>query len=90
MNDITSNRHGGNEQSQLAFERVRDELPQMRARVLRAIRIEPDGVGWTCRELANCWEIGMNAISGRFTELKRDGLIKKQGTRDGCAVWVAA
>lgn len=44
--------------------------------------------GVTCRELADQWGTGMNCISGRFSELKRDGQIAAKGRRDGCAVYV--
>lgn len=45
--------------------------------------------GATCREVAELMETGMNAISGRFTELKANGRIEKIAVRNGCAVYIA-
>jgi hypothetical protein len=44
--------------------------------------------GATCREVAEFMETGMNAISGRFTELKANERIEKIGVRNGCAVYI--
>jgi predicted transcriptional regulator len=44
--------------------------------------------GLTCKELASTLGVGMNAISGRWTELKSAGLIEQTGRRDGCGVYV--
>ena len=82
--DITRNRHGGNPESIAAFEAIRNSLPQQRSTVLQWIEAAHDGL--TCKELAAAWGVGMNVISGRFSELKRDGLIAKRGTRGGCGV----
>lgn len=85
--DICRNRHKGNEESHKANLRVNKKL--QRERVLSAIR-NAGPVGLTCRELAELWDVGMNTISGRFSELKRDGLIRKDSVRNGCAVVVVA
>lgn len=50
-----------------------------RRRVLEAIRNAKDGI--TADELSAQWNVGVNALSGRFTELKRQGLIVVRGTR---------
>lgn len=86
--DITANRHGGNAQSREAFEKIEAALPKMRNTVYAYVKAYSASGGFTCRELGIVLQVGMNQISGRFTELRKDGLIKKQGTRDGCAVWV--
>lgn len=86
--DITANRHKGNAESVAAFERARLHMSEGRMRVLQAIRNAPAGL--TCKELAEQWEVGMNAVSGRFSELKSAGLIRPSGARrEGGAVMVA-
>jgi hypothetical protein len=82
--DITQNRHSGNTESEAAFEKIHDSLPRQRAEVLEAIKNHPKGI--TCKELATDWNVGMNVISGRFSELKRDKRIIKIGVRDGSAI----
>ena len=84
--DICARRHKGNPESRAANKRVRKA--EQRRKVLFAI-LESGTVGITCRELAEEWNVGMNTISGRFSELKADGDVVKVGTRDGCAVLVA-
>lgn len=82
--DVCRSRHGGNPESEFAFLDLCNTLPRQRAEVLSAIRGVAGGI--TCKELAAEWEVGMNEISGRFTELKRAGLISKIGVRNGSAV----
>ncbi len=76
MSDICSNKHGGNGESIAAFGGGKAE---QRQRVLDAIKASEAGL--TCDELAAQWGVHCNAISGRFTELKREGHIEKQLTR---------
>lgn len=83
--DITANRHGGNEQSDAAFESILESLSETKRRVLAAC-FRPGGV--SCRELAEEWEVGLNVISGRFSQLKRDNLIVKHEVRDGSAAYI--
>ena len=82
--DITRNRHGGNPESEAAFEKIHRSLPRQRAEVLEAIGSHQQGI--TCKEMADSWNVGMNVISGRFSELKRDNLIIKIGVRNGSAI----
>lgn len=94
--DITARRHGRNPESMEAFAGVQDKLPEARAKVLEEIR--GAGVrGMTCKELAAEWGVGMNTVSGRFSELKRDGLIVprygedgRPMKREGSTVYIAA
>jgi len=86
--DPTKNKHGGNAQSNAAFEHGKTRFARMRLYVLCEIT-KSDG-GATCKDIANAMERGMNAISGRITELKRMGKIKQIGRRDGCAVYVVS
>ena len=81
--DACASKHKGNSESRAANLKANHSKAQDRERVLEACR-RPGGV--TCKELAAEWEVGMNNISGRFTELKAKNLIQKIGTRDGSAV----
>lgn len=84
--DICARRHRGNPRSKAAFERLKPDLQGQREKVYRAV-LEAGQDGLTCRELAKRWGVGMNQVSGRFSELKRDGRVKVVGERDGCGVW---
>lgn len=86
--DICSNRHLGNPESIAAHSRVAPSLLTDRARVLDAIRASGSR-GLTAKEYADNENVQLNTISGRFTELKRDGRIVKNGVRDRSGVYVA-
>ena len=86
MNDITENKHGGNANSKAAFETIYKNLSLKQSQVLATIKAR-GSMGRTCREIAERHNCGMNAISGRLTELKAMGKIKVVGRRDGCAVY---
>lgn len=73
------------ETSKEAADKTNAKLLRSRARVLAAVIGSRDGV--TCRELCTRWGVGMNEISGRFTELHTDGHIRREGKRGGCSVW---
>jgi predicted ArsR family transcriptional regulator len=75
--DPCANRHQHNPLSYEAFESSDRET--QRRRVLEAIASARDGT--TVDELAEQWGVGQNAISGRFTSLKSQGLIVVRGTR---------
>ena len=84
--DICARKHRGNAQSVAANETAKPTKARQRERVLQACKMFG---GVTCRELADLWRVGMNQISGRFSELKREGLIEKVGTRKGCGIYMA-
>jgi DNA-binding transcriptional regulator YhcF (GntR family) len=87
VGDITANRHGGNPESEAAYRRIVGSL-RPRARQVLA-EIEGAGEeGLTTRELAAKWRVGMNVVSGRFSELKKQEMIRKTGVRDDCGVYV--
>jgi len=86
MNDITENKHGGNANSKAAFEGIYKNLTLKQAQVLATIKAR-GSMGRTCKDIAERNLVGMNAISGRLTELKAMGKIKVTGRRDGCAVY---
>ena len=60
-----------------AFNIKSDELVSDRQRVLDEIRNNPI----TCKELAIRWGCSSNDISGRFTELSKEGIIVCIGIR---------
>ena len=89
--DVCERKHRGNAESQAA--RKRCNTAEQRERVFAAIR-EAGTEGLTCHELAARWGVSPNKISGRFSELKRNGLVRKNGTRTNdagakCGVIVA-
>lgn len=87
--DICAKKHGEAETSRAAFERTRATLPDARNDVYFAVDMRGD-MGLTAKEYAEQSGKPLNAVSGRFSELKKDGRIIKNGERrDGCAVHVA-
>lgn len=86
--DLCAARHRGATESVAAYQRIALTVDHQRMRVLEEVMASGDS-GITCRELADKWNVGMNQISGRFSELKAAGLISKTGARGGCAVLVA-
>jgi len=90
--DITKNKHGGNAQSNAAFEGIEETLTQRQNQVLGAIEMldRYSGKGATLHDIAHWLRLGANKISGRITQLKAMGKIHQIGRRDGCAVWVLA
>ena len=82
FDDICANRHGGNTCSVDANKRVNKAAD--REAILRLISAEKNGL--TLKEACLVMMKTPNQISGRFSELKRDGLIVTEGRRDGCGV----
>jgi hypothetical protein len=82
--DISARRHGGDENSRAAHDRMlkQGRLAAQQGRVLEAIR-QAGQRGLTCMELAKLWSVGMNQISGRFTELLKSGKIRRTAKRGG-------
>jgi DNA-binding transcriptional regulator YhcF (GntR family) len=85
--DVCANRHKGNAESKAANAKVSESKTRMQRLVLFNVEKAGDH-GLTCKELAGTLNVGMNAISGRWTELKAAGLIEQIGRRDGCGVYV--
>ena len=80
--DICQNRHGGNAESAAAFARVaRSHSAKCEAVYSAICEAGPDGL--TCKELAARWGVGMNEISGRWTDLKAAERIERVLGRDG-------
>lgn len=87
--DITAAKHGGNAESEAAYMRASATMALRRAEVLALIKAIGRN-GMTCKEVARVMGVEMHAVSGRISELKRDGLIRPNGERrDGGAVLVA-
>lgn len=87
--DICTNRHQGNAQSQAAFQQLESALPEWRKRVLEFVR-SCGQHGATSKEIAKHFGKTINELSGRRSELLRDGFLRETGeSRDGCGVVVA-
>jgi hypothetical protein len=91
--DVCAGRHGGSPESQAAFREHRGGFAKRRGEVLAEIRKAGAG-GLTAKELARIWAVGLNTISGRFSELKMDHEIVvvrdpagRAVRRDGCAAY---
>lgn len=81
--DICFNRHGGNEQSNAANKMA--DKDNDRALVLKFITEHKTAHS---KQVARYLGKQLNQISGRFSELKADGLIVETGGRsEGCAVY---
>jgi len=80
--DICRNRHGGDSASEAANQRIEahGSKEKQRARVYQAI-VVAGHYGLTCKELAARWGVGMNTISGRFSELLQKGMVAKTDRR---------
>jgi predicted XRE-type DNA-binding protein len=89
--DVCASRHKGNEESREAFETVKDRLTRNQNAVLSFIKSCGEH-GATTDEISEHFGVGQNNVSGRRTELLRDGKIKltgeKRKTRSGCTAAV--
>ncbi len=87
MSDICKGKHGGNEHSNLAYQAALPSMAQARRSVLEAIGQAMDA-GITAKEYAEKSGRQLNTVSGRFSELARDGWIERSNeTRNRSAVW---
>lgn len=84
MSDITANRHKGAETSVAAYDRIKADLPKVRRWVYEMFLRRPVK-GFTVHEIAERLDVSPNVVSGRLTELKRDGLIVPNGEKRGKA-----
>lgn len=82
-NDICENKHQQNAESIEANPNVSKKYKDRR-RVFQIILKTYRGI--TSKEIAEKMGRPLNCISGRISELKRDGSIEVIGRRDGCAV----
>lgn len=87
--DICAAKHGGSPTSESAHEKSAPSHPSERQQILDWLR-QRGQKGGTAKEYAALPGKNFNAISGRWTELKRDGFIMHAGQiRDGAAVYLA-
>ena len=78
-----------NERSAEAHRRIEPHKAGMRARLLEHLRGRGAG-GATLKELCQAFDKQPHQISGRLSELKRDGEVQETGhARSGCEVLVA-
>lgn len=75
MTDICENRHGGNQESAEAFRAGSATLRARQRFVIWAIAYEEGKRGVTTDEIAARLKTTPNVISGRMSELKRDGFL---------------
>lgn len=84
FDDVTAKRHGGNEASAEANKRAQWAKGYWRGRV---ILFAAERGAFTLKEICEAFDRPLNALSGRISELKRDGLLVDTGERrNGCAV----
>lgn len=76
--------HNGTATSKAAADRIAPKAGTMRARVLEAIRLAPNGL--TRAEVVARVGIKENSVNGRCSELLGAGLVREDGQRDGRAV----
>ena len=78
--DITANKHGGNEQSEKAFEDNKSKAGRMRLDILKLAE-EKGRVGITTFEVTQLLGLRTQTASARMSELKRDLLLFDSGER---------
>ena len=77
IDDITRSRHQGNPESEAAQSDREHRTQSQKMRVY--LEVHHAGYrGLTVDELAEKWGAEVNRISGRFTELCRDGIIERR------------
>lgn len=84
--DPTRNKHHGNRESRMAWERAKYTVVESQQAILNALEaVEPEGL--TGKECARILAKGFNAVSGRITELLEMGLVyDTKERRDGCRI----
>lgn len=85
--DITAGKHGGNLNSVAAHQQVQPTAAAERSRILEWLRHRGRGGGSRKEYLdfvnhCDGTQRGLNCVSGRFSELLRDGLIAETGRTD--------
>jgi len=84
--DVCANKHGGVETSveaNLKPDKVGDR------HFIHQLILEAGSNGLTLKEACSKMGRTPNQISGRFTEIKARGMIRREGRRDGCFIWRA-
>jgi hypothetical protein len=78
VKDVTAGKHGGNAESQAAFETIKKTLKESQRQVLEVVRRLGTA---TTEEVAIAMNKPVHSISGRMAENKRDGLIEATGEK---------
>jgi hypothetical protein len=86
--DPCERKHGGNPQSEAAHKKVVYTKQATYRRIMDLLTARGE-FGATSKEIAGAFGVGLNTISGRFSELKAMRWIKENGERrNGAAVLV--
>ena len=85
--DITRRKHGGNARSVEANKTVDPWKPSVRRTIVELVAKHG---AMTLAEICEAMEKQKNAVSGRMTELVRDGVLAVQGQREGFAIYILA
>lgn len=79
--DICENRHGGNLESAEAYYSTPDEHRRRQRAVIQSFAKLNGSHGITTDEVAQYLSVPPNSVSGRLSELKRDGLLVETKNR---------
>lgn len=83
--DPCARKHGGNEQSKAAWDRVKATVREEHQRILAWLALQVKG--GTAKEYARFRRVDLNVVSGRFSELLAAKRIERTGERrDGSSV----
>jgi len=86
MADICARKHQGNEVSGAAFQGLKAKLPGLRETVFGVIE-RAGAKGTTSKEISKNTGIALHSISGRVSELLKDGrVIRLAERREGSSV----
>ena len=85
--DISARKHKGNENSELAHEKIRHGKEEKYKAILALLKSQG---GMTSKEIAAAFGVQLNCLSGRFSELLAMKWIKRTGEkREGAAVLIS-
>ena len=88
--DITENRHKGSPESRDAFDRIKHGKREMYDRIMFLAQQRKE-YGITVHDVSHQFGKTPNEVSGRLSELKMMGKLRKSGLRrNGAAVLVSA
>jgi len=88
--DICRNRHKNNPESEAANARIQAHKTLLQQRVFNWIQVAGAN-GATSKEISRALDIPLHSVSGRLSELKKAGQIRKTGERrEDAAVLVLA
>lgn len=79
--DVCENRHGGNPESIEAFHTTPSETRERQRKAIRKMALAACSYGITTDEIAQHLSVPPNSVSGRLSEMKRDGLLVETAHR---------